>query len=78
MHKDFSPIGTNVNFIQIKNDEISIRTFERGVEQETLACGTGSVAAAIIVNAHKNLKSTNQIKNMGRRRTNCGFSAFGR
>jgi diaminopimelate epimerase len=64
-HKDFSPIGTNVNFIQIKNDEISIRTFERGVEQETLACGTGSVAAAIIVNAHKNLKSPIKLKTWG-------------
>ena len=64
-HKDFSPNGTNVNFIQIKNDEISIRTFERGVEQETLACGTGSVAAAIIVNAHKNLKPPIKFKTWG-------------
>ena len=32
-HKDFSPMGTNVNFIQIKNDEILIRTYERGVEK---------------------------------------------
>ena len=47
-HKDFAPAGTNVNFIQIKNGEVLIRTYERGVENETLACGTGSVAAAII------------------------------
>lgn len=47
-HKDFAPHGTNVNFIQLHNGEIKIRSYERGVEDETLACGTGSVAAALI------------------------------
>ncbi|MFC1754879.1 diaminopimelate epimerase, partial [Thermoproteota archaeon] len=48
-HSKFSPAGTNVNFIEpVGPNSIKIRTYERGVEGETLACGTGSVAAAII------------------------------
>lgn len=48
-HRDFAPAGTNVNFIQIiDNQTINIRTYERGVEDETLACGTGSAASACI------------------------------
>lgn len=48
-HKTFAPEGTNVNFIERTGvDSIRIRTYERGVEAETLACGTGSIASAII------------------------------
>jgi len=41
------PQGTNLNIIQVSNESIKVRTWERGVNTETLACGTGAVAAAI-------------------------------
>jgi diaminopimelate epimerase len=50
-HKEFRPKGTNVNFAEIMDSgNVKIRTYERGVEGETLSCGTGSVASAIITN----------------------------
>ncbi|MCS6998189.1 MAG: diaminopimelate epimerase [Aquificaceae bacterium] len=48
-HKEFEPKGTNVNFIQpLSRRAVRIRTYERGVEGETLACGTGAVASALV------------------------------
>ena len=49
MHKDLMPEGANVNFIEIlSKGELKIRSYERGVEGETLACGTGSISSALI------------------------------
>ncbi len=46
-HEEFKPSGTNVDFIQVEDGKVRMRTYERGVESETLSCGTGAVASAI-------------------------------
>ncbi len=57
-HELFSPKGTNVNFFKVLPDKtVKIRTYERGVEDETLACGTGSAAVAFILHKKSILQS---------------------
>jgi len=45
---EFAPIGINVNFIEFKDSILRVRTYEKGVENETYACGTGAVASCIV------------------------------
>lgn len=55
-HASFAPEGTNADFITIVNErQLRIRTYERGVEAETLACGTGIVAAAVAMIRQKRI-----------------------
>jgi diaminopimelate epimerase len=57
-HSDFAPSGTNANFIAVDGDNvIAVRTYERGVEDETMACGTGCIASALVAAARMGMAS---------------------
>lgn len=61
-HKNFTPKGTNVDFVEVLGKGlIAIRTYERGVEDETLACGTGAVASALLYSLLSTLYSLHKI-----------------
>jgi diaminopimelate epimerase len=65
-HERFRPAGTNVNFITVLDrSNIRIRTYERGVEDETLACGTGSIASALIASQKRLVVSPLSIHTKG-------------
>jgi diaminopimelate epimerase len=65
-HAHFGPRGTNVNFVQVTGpNQIRVRTFERGVEGETLACGTGVTASALISAKVHGFKTPVRVKVQG-------------
>jgi diaminopimelate epimerase len=65
-HEDFAPGGINVNFIEkLSAQDIRMRTFERGVEAETLSCGTGVTAAALVFAKMNNLHEEIRVETRG-------------
>jgi diaminopimelate epimerase len=77
-HSAFSPNGTNANFVKsIEPGKLIIRTYERGVEDETLACGTGVTAAGLIYAALSNAPSPVQLNVRGGDWLEVGFRSVG-
>jgi diaminopimelate epimerase len=73
-HKMFSPNGANVNFLEKREPKkIAIRTYERGVENETLACGTGIVASALIFAAIESISGPIDVIARGGDELHVGF-----
>jgi diaminopimelate epimerase len=65
-HQRFQPAGSNADFVFVSSPRhISIRTYERGVEDETLACGTGSIAAALLAAAKNFVASPVEVLTRG-------------
>jgi diaminopimelate epimerase len=74
-HEHFAPQGANVNFIStLSGNEITLRTYERGVEKETLACGTGAVASALAAAKKYSLYSPIQVRVRSNETLEVGFS----
>ena len=74
-HSAFAPSGTNVNFVEIgRGNRIYVRTYERGVEGETLACGTGVAASSILSNLRRGLRSPILVTTRGGDHLRVGFS----
>ncbi len=77
-HEMFAPKGANVNFLKERGgSQIAIRTYERGVEDETLACGTGVVASALIFAALKNVEGPIGVLVRGGNELQVGFEKTG-
>ncbi|MCX6936091.1 MAG: diaminopimelate epimerase, partial [Verrucomicrobia bacterium] len=65
-HSAFAPAGTNVNFVAVgRGSQIDVRTYERGVEGETLACGTGVVASSILASVRRGVRPPVKIRTRG-------------
>ena len=65
-HSIFAPAGTNVNLVEKKGERsLKIRTYERGIEDETLACGTGAVASAILASCDDLVTSPVDVETRG-------------
>lgn len=65
-HELFAPKGTNANFVTVLPDgRLKVRTYERGVEAETMACGTGAVASALFAAVQKGLESPVEVITSG-------------
>ena len=65
-HSAFAPAGTNVNFVSVGNgSRLEVRTYERGVEGETLACGTGVVASSILASFRRGVKPPVKVRTRG-------------
>ena len=77
-HEMFSPVGANANFMEKRGaSKIAIRTYERGVENETLACGTGVVASALIFAATENVDGPIGVLVHGGNELTVGFRKHG-
>lgn len=77
-HQQFAPRGANVNFLESRGEQsIALRTYERGVEDETLACGTGVVASALIFAATQGAKSPVRVLVKGGDELKVGFEKTG-
>jgi len=77
-HPQFLPKGTNVNFVQrLGDNSIAMRTYERGVEAETLACGTGSIASAAISHLELGMNSPIRIRTWSRQWLTVRFKPSG-
>ncbi len=65
-HNRFQPAGTNANFVWVNDaHRVSVRTYERGVEGETLACGTGAIASALVAAAKGRVVSPVEVRTRG-------------
>lgn len=65
-HKEFAPRGTNVNFVEVLGPhDLHVRTYERGVEEETLACGTGVTASGVVAAIEHKVQSPVNVTTTG-------------